>query len=298
MKIILTGSLGHISKPLTQELVAQGHSVTVISSNPGRQKEIEALGAVAAIGSLENVAFLKHVFTGADVVYCMIPPGNYHDPHFDIMSYYDKIGNNYAKAILQSGVKRMIHLSSIGGNMNKDNGMLVFHNNVENVLQALPADISITTMRPVAFYYNLYAFLHSIKANGYIASNYGEDDRCPWVSPLDIAAAIAEEINDTTESRKVRYVASEEISCNEIAGILGAALGKPGMQWKLISDEQMLEGLKAAGMNPSFAKGMVDMNHSIHNGKLQEHYYQNRPVLGKTKMTQFAIEFAATYNQQ
>lgn len=34
MKIIITGSLGHISKPLTEELVQKGHAVTVISSNP------------------------------------------------------------------------------------------------------------------------------------------------------------------------------------------------------------------------------------------------------------------------
>jgi uncharacterized protein YbjT (DUF2867 family) len=54
MKITITGSLGNISKPLTQELVEKGHSVTVISSNPEKQKEIEALGAAAAIGSLRR----------------------------------------------------------------------------------------------------------------------------------------------------------------------------------------------------------------------------------------------------
>jgi nucleoside-diphosphate-sugar epimerase len=43
MKIILTGSLGHIGKPLAQELVQKGHAVTVISSNPEKQKDIEAL---------------------------------------------------------------------------------------------------------------------------------------------------------------------------------------------------------------------------------------------------------------
>ncbi|MGA7721630.1 MAG: hypothetical protein WCA84_10675 [Ignavibacteriaceae bacterium] len=32
MKIIVTGSLGHISHPSTKELVQKGHSVTVISS--------------------------------------------------------------------------------------------------------------------------------------------------------------------------------------------------------------------------------------------------------------------------
>ncbi len=56
MKIVVTGSLGHISKPLAHELVQKGHSVTVISSKAERKKDIEAMGAKAAIGSMENAA--------------------------------------------------------------------------------------------------------------------------------------------------------------------------------------------------------------------------------------------------
>lgn len=37
MNIVVTGSLGNISKPLTQELVQKRHSVTIISSKAGRQ---------------------------------------------------------------------------------------------------------------------------------------------------------------------------------------------------------------------------------------------------------------------
>jgi uncharacterized protein YbjT (DUF2867 family) len=87
MKITITGSLGHISKPLTIELVKNGHAVKVISSKPEKQKDIEVLGAVAAIGSVEDADFLASAFTGADAVYTMVPPGNYFDPNIDPMSY-------------------------------------------------------------------------------------------------------------------------------------------------------------------------------------------------------------------
>lgn len=43
MKIVLTGSLGNINKPLTKELVQKGHSVTVISSKAERQKKLKPL---------------------------------------------------------------------------------------------------------------------------------------------------------------------------------------------------------------------------------------------------------------
>ncbi len=96
MKIVVTGSSGHISKPLTEELVQKGYSVTVISSNAERQKEIEALDAGAAIGTIVDVNFLTTTFTGADAAYCMIPPGGlFFNPNFDIMAFTQNTANNY-----------------------------------------------------------------------------------------------------------------------------------------------------------------------------------------------------------
>ena len=136
MKIIVTGSLGHIGKPLTIELVQKGHEVTVISSNPERKEAIEAFGAKAAIGTMEDADFLEAVFTGADAVYVMETMGgnSYFDPDIDIIKAISKIGNNYKQAILNSGIKRVVHLSSIGAHTDKGNGLLAFHYNVENIL--------------------------------------------------------------------------------------------------------------------------------------------------------------------
>ena len=74
MKIIVTGSLGNISKPLTKELVQKGHQVIVITSKQEKKKEIETLGALAAIGSIDDIAFLTKTFIGAEAVYTMMPP--------------------------------------------------------------------------------------------------------------------------------------------------------------------------------------------------------------------------------
>src|SRR5208283_58532 len=111
------------------------------------------------------------------------------------------------------------------------NGLLAFYYDVEHILTTLPSDVGITFMRPVGFYYNLLGFIPTIKTQGVIASNYGGDDKKPRVSPIDIAAAVAEEITTPFVGRKVRYVASEEITCNEIASILGTAIGKPDLKW-------------------------------------------------------------------
>ncbi|PJJ66556.1 SDR family oxidoreductase [Chryseobacterium geocarposphaerae] len=102
MKIVITGSLGNIGQPLGQELIKQGHTVTLISSNPERKMEIERLKATAAIG------FLAVSFSEADAVYCMILP-NYEQQ--DQIKYYKIIGESYKRVILETKVKRIVHLS-------------------------------------------------------------------------------------------------------------------------------------------------------------------------------------------
>ncbi len=297
MKIILTGSLGNISKPLTEILVKKGHSVTVISSKSERGKEIETLGAKAAIGTMEDVDFLTKTFKGADIVYLMetLGAGRFFDQNLDYMAAIHKIANNYKQAVEDSGVKRIVHLSSIGAHTDKGNGMLAFHYEVENILKQLPGSVSIKFMRPVGFYYNMFAFIPTIKAQGVIIQNYGGDKKEPWVSPLDIAEVIAEEMERPFVGREVRYIASDEASPNELTKILGKAIGKPDLKWQVIPDEQMLKGMIAAGMNPNIAKGLVEMNAGRRNENLYEDYYRNKPGFSKVKLQDFAKDFATTF---
>ncbi len=296
MKIIVTGSIGHISKPLTEELVNKGHQVTVISSNPAKQKEIEGLGAIATIGSIEDVDFLTENFKNADAVYCMIPPNNYFDHDLDLIPYYEKIAGNYAQAIQNSGVKRAVYLSSIGAHLAEGSGILIGHYKGEGIMNNLPDDVAITFMRPVGFYYNLFGFVPMIKSDGVIAANWGADEKLVWVSPIDIAAAVVEEFEKPLVGRKIRYVASDELTGHETASILGEAIGKPDLKWIIIPSEQMLDGLTAVGMNPNIAAGLVEMYASQQSGLLMEDYHRNRPTeLGKVKLKDFAKEFAAAF---
>lgn len=296
MKITLSGSLGHIGRSLTQELVQKNHSVTVISSNTERQKDIKDLGATAAIGSLEDADFITSAFVGADAVFCMVPPANYFDHSLDLLSYYEILGNNYAKAIAQSGVKQVINLSTIGGNMEKGNGILLGAHHVENILNALSSDVAITHIRPTEFYYNLLPQAQSAKANGFISSNIDADVTNSWVSPKDIASVVAEEITTPLSGRKVRYVASDEVAYHELVAILGEAIGNPDLKWVTLTNEQMRDGLEAAGIQPAIATGMTEMYASIDSGLLYEHYNLHKPdMMGKVKMKDFAEDFAKAY---
>jgi uncharacterized protein YbjT (DUF2867 family) len=298
MKIVVTGSLGHIGKPLSQDLVEKGHKVTVISSDPKKQRAIEELGAVAAIGSVHDAEFLANVFSGADAVYTMVPPVNYMQPDLDPVQHFSNIGNSYASAILQAGIQRVVNLSSWGAHRDNGTGGIVGAYYLEQIINRLPTEVSITHIRPASFYYNLFGFIPAIKYTGRIAANYGAEDPVVLVAPEDIAAAVAEELENTPVSRNIRYVASDELTCNEVASILGEAIGKPDLQWKLISDQQAQQNLEAAGLPARSAALLVELQAGHHKGLIAEDYYKHRPVLGKIRLATFAKDFALAYQKQ
>lgn len=298
MKVVLIGSIGAIGRPLTQELVKKGHSVTVVTRTAEREKMIEALGAKAAVGTMYDPEFLSRTFQGAEVVYTMITHDNtaFFEPDFDLSTHYTQIAEVYMRAITRSGVKKVVHLSSFAGFTDKESGILRCHHGAERILNQLSEEVSIKFVRPVGFYTNLFAFIQSIKTKGAIFQNYGGDEKQPWVSPLDIASTIAEEIEMPFNGRTVRYIASDEVSPNEVADMLGAAIDKPDLKWIVITDEQLLDGLLAAGINKETAKGLVELNAGRRGGLLYEDYFRNRPTLGKVKLLDFAKHFAAVYN--
>jgi len=308
MKIIVTGSLGNISQPLTATLIAQGHQVTVISSDSKKQAAIESLGAMAAIGSIADVNFLTNTFKGADAVYAMIPL-SFTAP--DLGAYMHQMAQNYAEALKAAGTKRIVVMSGWAAD-------LVKSENVEHVFDNL--DASITIMRPGAFYTNFYQSMDLIKGKGFIGKfltlrysglwalltgktgllmgNYGGDDRIVFVSPKDIAGAVAEELQLQPKEKTVRYVGSEEMTCNEAAKIIGNAVGKPWLKWVLLSDKEMLRGLIMAKLPEKLAETLVEMQAAMHSGKTLENFHQNKPPMGKVKLTDFANEFAAVYHQK
>ncbi len=294
MKITITGSLGNISKALTQSLVQQGQEVTVISSKTDKKIDIQAIGAIAAIGSIDDAGFLTAAFTGADAVYCMIPPNFAAENQVD---YYSKVASNYAKAITKSGVKRVVDLSSYGAHLEAGTGFIVGSYHVEQIFNAL-SNISVTHIRPGYFYYNLLRIVGMIKNNGFIASNFGNEDKLAMASLLDIAAAIAEEIIQPDSENKVRYVVSDDKTCNQVPAVLGRAIGKPDLQWKTFPNEQVQIAMEARGMSAATASVMVELGDATHKGLLREDYDLHKPSeMGKVKIEDFAKEFAIAFNK-
>ncbi len=292
MKYVLTGSLGNITKPLAEKLIAAGHEVTIISSSKERESAITKLGAKAAIGTVENAGFLDRVFKGADAIYTMVPP-NFKTA--DWKKYIRDTGKVYAAAIQSSGVKKVVHLSSIGAHMPVGCGPVSGMHFVEQELDAL-SGVDTKLLRPGYFYTNFYGNIGMIKTAGIFGNNYGGDTTVVLTHPNDIAGAAAEELLklDFT-GRSIRYIASDERTSKEITTVIGAAIGKPDLQYVEFKDEDALKGAMQAGLPEDVAANFVEMGSAIRSGEMFADYKKNKPALAKTKLEDFAKEFAIAY---
>ena len=139
---------------------------------------------------MHDADFLARTFAGADLVYCIVPPDY---SVSDSKTYYRNIGEQYAAAIRRTGVPRVIHLSSFGGELDAGTGVILGSHYVEEELKALDG-VDLTIVRPTYFYYNLLNLMGSIRATGKILTNYGGGDKLYMVAPNDIADAVVEEV--------------------------------------------------------------------------------------------------------
>lgn len=295
MNYTITGSLGHISKPIVNKLIPEGHSVTVITSNAGKKSDIEKLGAKAAVGSVTDQAFLKNAFSGSDAVYLMLPTDY---SVTDLLAKQKEVADNYVEAVKNNNIQHIVLLSSIGANLRKSVGPIDGLGYLEEQLEK-QTGINVKALRPSYFYYNLFSMAGLIKQAGIVGSNYGSDTEKLVLTHTDDIAEIAAEhlLSLNFKGFTTQHIASDERFTSDIANILGNAVGKPNTPWVVFTDEQAQEGMAKAGLNQTFVDAYVQMNKALREGVLQADYWKNKPaVFGKVKLEDFAKEFAANYS--
>ncbi|MGV3546583.1 MAG: NAD(P)H-binding protein [Pedobacter sp.] len=290
MKIIISGSLGNIGRHLTT-LLAKENELVVISSNADRKAAIEALGATAAIGSINDVDFLSQTFAGADALFAMTPPNMGGQ---NIIENTVNAGKAFAKAIENANVPRVVMLSSIGADVEKGTGPIAGLHQIEKIYNELNA--SVTFLRAGYFYTNHYNDVPLIKNAGIIGANFPAETKIPYVHPQDIAVAAAEELQKRTTGKNVRYIVSDFRSAADTVNLLGTAIGNPALPWVEFTDEQSLQGMIGAGLPEEMAHLYTEMGQGIREGKIQTDFVNNNhQTEGATKLEDFAQEFKSKF---
>lgn len=290
MIVTVTGSLGNVGRTLTEKLIAKGHTVKVVTSNPVRSEEIRALGAVPLVGSVHDYEFVKHSFEGSDAVYLMIPP-DYNAA--DISEYIKTTGRQYANALRETGVKLAVNLSSIGAHLEGGLGPTGANFDVEQRLNELQ-QVHVLHLRPGMFMTNFYGAMPMIQYQGIVGNNFNGAANLPLTHPRDIAEAAFRAIDDFSVSGKqVQYVVSDVKNGDQVARTLGSAVGKADTQWVEFSDEQLLQALMRDGFSQAMAQVyIIEIGMAIRDGSFTEDYQKQRQPVGGITLDEFAREFS------
>ena len=249
----IIGATGHIGSHVAVTLLDNGKKVRVIGRSADRLNRFVEKGAEAAVGNVEDTTFLKNAFKDVDAVFSMIPPK--FDPD-DFRAYQNQIGQSEADAIKEAGIKYVVNLSSIGGSFSEGTGVVLGLHDQEERLNAFD-HVNVVHLRPAYFMENLFMSMDLIRKMNIIGTAIDGEVAFPMVATTDVAAVAAGYfLNLDFKGHSVRDILGpRDVSYNEIARVLGEALGKPDLKYVRISDDEMKTALMQMGASSSAAAG-------------------------------------------
>jgi nucleoside-diphosphate-sugar epimerase len=112
--IAVMGASGNTDSRISESLLANGEQVRALGRSPDKLARLKNKGAEVLTGDATDAAFLTKAFRGADAVYTLFPP----DPQsLDYRKNQDQEGESIVQAIRDGGVRYVVFLSSIGGDV-------------------------------------------------------------------------------------------------------------------------------------------------------------------------------------
>lgn len=294
---VITGATGNTGKEITEALLAAGKSVTVIGRSADKLKAFTDKGAVAAVGDLEDTAFLTKTFAGATVVYAVIPPK--WDLTIDWIDYQHSVGKSIHEALKNAEVKNVVVLSSNGAQLPKGAGPVTGLHHFETLLKT-NSNLNILSLRAGYFMQNFLGLIGMIKHLGFFGYSLQNDIKTPLVHTKDIAAEAVKHLLalDFKGFKSVFVSGAADLSMDEVAKILGEAIGKPDLKYVTFSYEDAKAGMLQSGIPATIADGYNELFKSLNDGFFLNDYQRTAETTTPTSLEWFAKnEFAYAYQQ-
>ncbi|EOH80674.1 MULTISPECIES: SDR family oxidoreductase [Enterococcus] len=289
MKIAMLGSLGNINSYVIPELIKLGHEVTVVTSTDKRVSQIEALGAIPAVGTMTDITFLTEIFTGMDVVYLMISGAG---AGVDLNREMQRQAIIFREAITDANVHKIVQLSSVGADAGPEAGSLHAYHYLEDELKKM-TNVDIAFVRPVGFYNNLYSNLNSIKNEHAIYSNIPADVKQKYVAPSDIATVVLPLILDTPKGVSVRFAVSDTFSLKDFIDELARVTKISDLHFIEITDEQMKQGMLANHVPEAIVEAFVKTSkYQKSSADIYAALNEDNTTVGTVKLADFVQQYA------
>jgi uncharacterized protein YbjT (DUF2867 family) len=264
---VILGAIGNTGSVAAEKLLEKKQKVRVV----GRKKEsltrFVARGAELFVADLTDSAALTKAFAGGRAVYALLPPNL---TSSDVRAYQDQITNSVARALEASGVTHVVTLSSIGADKPEKTGPVVGLHNLEQRLGKI-SKLNALHVRAGYFMENTLPQAGIIKNLGIMAGPVLADLPLPLIASRDIGAFVAETLLklNFTGQHSQELLGQRDLSYQELAKIVGAAIGKPSLSYSQLPMEQVVQALTQMGMSKNMATLLCEMSESLNNGYMR-----------------------------
>lgn len=294
---VIAGATGNTGNRIANLLLDAGQKVKAISRSEEKLSALVAKGAIPAVGDLTDKAFLTQAFDDAESIYALIPPKF---DAVDFRAYQNSVGNAFVEAVMATGVKNVITLSSFGAHLEENTGVILGLHDFEQALAKIEG-INVLNLRAGFFMENFYGMIGTIQQVGVLGGfPIAGDVAIPVVHTRDIATVAADHfLKQNFKGQSHQYVAGErDLTMSESAQILGKAIGKDELAWVQFPYDQAREAMLQMGTSPSLADAYIEFCQRVNDGTLQSDYQRTPENTTETSIEDFSEEFARAYRQQ
>ncbi len=255
---LITGATGNTGAVVAKGLLKQGRKVRVVARSEEKLKELACLGAEALIGDITSPDTAGKAFAGIDAAYVMIPPAMT-DP--DFRGYQKNLTEVYGSALeANSSVKHVVVLSSFGADKDARTGPILGLHFLEERLKQIKT-LNSLSLRAGYFMENTLGQAGVIHQMGAVVGPLKPDLKIPLIASIDIGHAAVNallQLNFTGHQTN-ELQGQRDLTYLEITAIIGAAVGKPDLQYQLISSEQFAGFMEQMGSAQNVAALMAEM---------------------------------------
>lgn len=258
---IIVGATGQIGSNVISEVKRSGFSVRAVVRNPEKllDKNVEIKKA-----DLFNREQLIEAFKGGTTVFVLTPEN---PSSTAILGETKQIVENYREAIQETGVKKVVALSSIGAHLTSNTGNILMSRILEQGLDNLEAEKIF--IRPSYYFSNWLGFLDSVEEFNILPTFFPEHLKIDMNSPVDLAKFISKIMTDTTSSENKRIYelnGPEKYSSLDIAETFSKLFQKK-VTTQSIPKDKWRETLVSVGFTENTAANLSYMTQAVIDNK-------------------------------
>ncbi len=255
--IVITTPSGLIGRQVLEILLGTGEALRVISRDPhsipeGTRERIDVIE-----GSHGDPSVVDAAFAGADALFWLAPP----NPQAEsVEAAYVGFTRPAAEALRRHSVRHVVGISALGrgtpwaAHAGYVTGSLAMDDLIAST------GVSYRALTMPSFMDNTVRLAEPIRTDGVFFAPIAGDRKLPSCASRDVAAAAARLLLDDSWAGvgHVAVLGPEDISYDDIAGIIAEVLGKP-VRFRQIPGAALKQRLLDARTSDAMAQGVIDM---------------------------------------